>query len=166
MQASFDEIKIDFQKGKKPNTWVINGKEVTLDISVLSDTDRSVIWDRASHEVNLLGIDHDNKTVTLLINGKEKTVQLKSDLDVRLEQMGLSVGASKKMKNIKAPMPGLVLDVLVKPGQAIREGDNIVVLEAMKMENVLKATGEAVVKSIEVNKGQAIEKNQVIVEFE
>jgi acetyl/propionyl-CoA carboxylase alpha subunit len=166
MQANFDDKKIDFKKGNKENTWIVNGEKLSLDVSHLSDNERSVIWNNESHEVKLIGIDRDAKKVTMLLNGKERTVQLKTDLDLRLESMGMAVGAGKKLKNIKAPMPGLVLDVMVEPGQEIKEGDNIVVLEAMKMENVLKATGEATVKSIEVKKGQAIEKNQVIVEFE
>jgi biotin carboxyl carrier protein len=67
---------------------------------------------------------------------------------------------------LKAPMPGLVLEFRVVPGDKVVEGDALVVLEAMKMENILKSPGEATVKSIEVTKGQAIEKNQVLITFE
>jgi len=70
------------------------------------------------------------------------------------------------LKNIKAPMPGLVLDVLVESGQTITKGDQLLILEAMKMENVLKAAGDGVVKSIEIKKGNTVEKGQILVEME
>jgi biotin carboxyl carrier protein len=60
-------------------------------------------------------------------------------------------------------MPGLVLNVMVEEGQKIKKGDAILVLEAMKMENILKATSEGEVKKILVKKGDKIEKNQVLV---
>jgi len=80
--------------------------------------------------------------------------------------MGLSVVASQKLSSVKAPMPGLVLDIMVEPGQEVAEGDSLLILEAMKMENVLKATGEGVVKSIEITKGAAVEKGQILIEME
>jgi biotin carboxyl carrier protein len=63
-------------------------------------------------------------------------------------------------------MPGLVLDVRVKEGDEVKKGDPLLVLEAMKMENILKSPAHAKIKKINVNKGQAVEKNQVLVSFE
>jgi biotin carboxyl carrier protein len=70
------------------------------------------------------------------------------------------------MNNVKAPMPGLVVNILVEIGQEIKKGDSLVILEAMKMENVLKATGDAKVKSILISKGGAVTKGQIMIEFE
>ena len=72
----------------------------------------------------------------------------------------------KKMNEVKAPMPGLVLRVMVNEGDAIQKGDALIVLEAMKMENIIKATGEGVVKKIIVQTKQAVEKNQVLMVME
>lgn len=80
--------------------------------------------------------------------------------------MGLSVVASTKLDNIKAPMPGLIIDIMVKEGQSIEKGTPLLILEAMKMENVLKADGEGIVKSIEIIKGQAVDKGQILIEME
>ncbi|HNM32873.1 MAG TPA: biotin/lipoyl-binding protein, partial [Chitinophagales bacterium] len=66
----------------------------------------------------------------------------------------------------KAPMPGLVLDILVEAGQAVNKGDNLIILEAMKMENIIKASGSGTVKSIHVQKKDAVEKNQLLIEME
>jgi len=70
------------------------------------------------------------------------------------------------MDNVKAPMPGLVLDILVEPGQSVQKGDNLLILEAMKMENIIKASGSGVVKNIPVHKKDAVEKNQLLIEME
>jgi biotin carboxyl carrier protein len=67
---------------------------------------------------------------------------------------------------LKAPMPGLVLRVQVAPGQNVAAGTGVIVLEAMKMENELKAAGTGVVRSVRVSAGEAVEKGQVLIEFE
>jgi biotin carboxyl carrier protein len=67
---------------------------------------------------------------------------------------------------LKAPMPGLVLRVQVTPGQNVAAGTGVIVLEAMKMENELKAAGTGVVRSVRVSAGEAVEKGQVLIEFE
>jgi pyruvate carboxylase subunit B len=66
---------------------------------------------------------------------------------------------------IRAPMPGLVVRVLVEPGQAVEEGAGVVVLEAMKMENELRAAGPGVVRTVRVEAGMAVEKGEVLVEL-
>ncbi|MBK8006270.1 MAG: acetyl-CoA carboxylase biotin carboxyl carrier protein subunit [Gemmatimonadetes bacterium] len=66
---------------------------------------------------------------------------------------------------LKAPMPGLVVRVLVTEGQAVAAGQGLLVLEAMKMENELRASGPATVARVGVQPGQAVEKGQVLVEF-
>jgi biotin carboxyl carrier protein len=67
---------------------------------------------------------------------------------------------------LKAPMPGLVLRVQVAPGQKVAGGTGVIVLEAMKMENELKTAGAGVVRSVRVSAGEAVEKGQVLIEFE
>ena len=69
------------------------------------------------------------------------------------------------IKDIKAPMPGLILDIMVEVGQEVKKGDALMILEAMKMENVLKSTGEGTITSIEVEKGQSVEKNNILIKF-
>lgn len=69
-------------------------------------------------------------------------------------------------KPVRAPMPGLVVRVEVEPGQEVRAGQGVVIIEAMKMENELKAEAAGVVARILVEKGQAVEKGAVLVEFD
>src|SRR5690606_3417991 len=93
------------------------------------------------------------------------TVQLRDKFDLLLEKMGMNNGQSGKINTIKAPMPGLIVDVRVKEGDTVKANDPLLILEAMKMENMIKPPGDAVVKSIKVRKGDNVEKNQVLIEF-
>ncbi len=77
-----------------------------------------------------------------------------------------SAGGRRGTPPLKAPMPGLVLRVLAVPGQAVSAGTGVVVLEAMKMENELRATVGSVVRTVRVQPGEVVEKGQVLVEFE
>jgi biotin carboxyl carrier protein len=79
--------------------------------------------------------------------------------------MGLSNATEQKINQVKAPMPGLVLRVLVEPGQKVTKGEPLLVLEAMKMENMIKAPGDAIVSSVKAQLGQAVEKNQILIDF-
>jgi biotin carboxyl carrier protein len=111
-------------------------------------------------EKNLL-----EKTMTLRINGRTYLAQAEDELDILLKQLGMGAGASAKVNNIKAPMPGLILQLLVTEGQTIQKGDSLLILEAMKMENVIKSPGEGVVKTIKVTQGSPVDKNQILIEL-
>jgi biotin carboxyl carrier protein len=100
------------------------------------------------------------------VNGNTYKVHIADGYDQMVEEMGLLVNTSQKVNEIKAPMPGLILDILVQVGQEITEGTPLLVLSAMKMENIILSQGDGVVKSIEVNKDDAVEKGQLIIEME
>jgi propionyl-CoA carboxylase alpha chain len=68
-------------------------------------------------------------------------------------------------KFVVSPMPGLLVDVAVQPGQAVQAGERVAVIEAMKMENVLFAAHDGVVKSVTAEKGTSLTVDQIIVEF-
>ena len=95
--------------------------------------------------------------------GEVRRCILKDQYDDLLKSLGIDAGATKKINDIKAPMPGLVLKVLVKDGDVIKKGDNILVLEAMKMENSIKAPADATIKSVKIIAGDKVEKNQVMI---
>lgn len=75
------------------------------------------------------------------------------------------MAATHKVNVIKAPMPGLVLKIMISENQDINEGDSVLILEAMKMENVIKSPGTGKVKIIKVKERDAVEKNEVLVEL-
>jgi biotin carboxyl carrier protein len=79
--------------------------------------------------------------------------------------LGLDNLQSSKVAELKAPMPGLVLSVLVKEGDEVKKGDNLFVLEAMKMENIIKSPADVTIKSIKIKASDKVEKNQVLIQF-
>ncbi len=106
------------------------------------------------------------KKVKVEIEGEVFEVELKDELDQMLDEMGFSKAISKQIKEVKAPMPGMVLEITVKEGQQVKEGDKLLILGAMKMENAITISAAAIIKRIAVKAGQAVEKGQVLVELE
>lgn len=157
------EYKIEPENGN-PFQGLLEGIAYQLDTTGDAGSGMSVLYNNKSYTVVLLKAERETKQYSLLINGRKYEVSLKDKLDDLLAGMGLSAGAASKLNNIKAPMPGLVLNVLVAEGDTIKQGDALLVLEAMKMENIIKSPGEGVVKKISIQKGQAVEKNQVLIE--
>ncbi len=106
------------------------------------------------------------KKYTVIVNGNEYNVTITDELDALIKKLGFEVGSQKKVNEILSPMPGLILDVSVKAGDTVKEGDTLMILEAMKMENVISSPRDAVIKKVDVKKGQTIEKKELLVEFE
>lgn len=135
------------------------------DIVALGPNRYHLLVDGQSLEAEVVCQENGGKIQTLKINGKLASVEIKDRFDLLLEQMGFSSTQKAGANQLKAPMPGLILDVLVAPGQAVSKGTPLLILEAMKMENVLKAPADAVVSQIPVAKGDKVEKNAVLVVF-
>lgn len=126
----------------------------------------SLLKDCRSVNAVLVEADGSAKTQTIEIGGEKFDIQIKDELDLVLEKMGFSTAAGKQVKEIKAPMPGLVLEISVSEGQQVQQGDKILILVAMKMENSILIQVPATIKRIAVSAGDAVEKGQVLVELE
>lgn len=137
-----------------------------LDIVPDGDGAFHILHQGRSFRAELLDVDHTKRQFSFRINGVKYTLHIADHYERLVQRLGLSVGSSQKQNVVKAPMPGLVLTVMVEAGQAVAKGDALLILEAMKMENVLKAQGDGVVKSIAVQKGAAVEKGQLLLEME
>ncbi len=141
----------------------INGKDFELDVRWLSEKRLHVIRNARSYEVELLP-DLEGKP-QIRVNGTIYGADMVGKFDELLKKMGMQNGSAGKVSAVKAPMPGLVLEVVVKPGDSVQKGDRLLVLEAMKMENVIKSPTDAVIASVEVEEGQTVDKNEVMVKF-
>lgn len=100
------------------------------------------------------------------IAGREVDVTVQDEKALLLERFGLNESSGPAERALHAPMPGLVLSVMVEPGQTVQPGDGLLVLEAMKMENELRAHTDGVVKALHVTPGDAVGKNALLLEFE
>lgn len=136
-----------------------------VDIVNKSPHEFNVINEHRSVNVKLLEADPDGKKLTLEVDGESFTIEIKEELDLMLDKMGFGAVANKQVKEIKAPMPGLVLEIAVTEGQEVKEGDKILILVAMKMENSIIIHTNAVIKKIAVSAGQAVDKGQLLVEL-
>jgi biotin carboxyl carrier protein len=145
---------------------MVDPTNLNWDLLEIKDGKFHILQDNQSFDATVLEANYETKTFRIKINKNVYEVNLKDKFDLLVEKLGFSNMTTQKVNNIKAPMPGLVLDILVKVGDVVAKGDSVLILEAMKMENVIKAEGDAVVKSIEITKGTPVEKNQILVEFE
>ena len=124
-----------------------------------------VLRDGVSYNVEVVKSDAAEKTFAVKINGRLYEVKAQDRFDLLLQQMGMSNANSQRIKDLKAPMPGLILDIKVTEGQAVQKGDPLLILEAMKMENVIKAPADGTVKTVKVRKGESVEKGHVLLVF-
>jgi biotin carboxyl carrier protein len=145
---------------------VVDGEMVNFDLIEVHDGSFHLILNNKSYNLEVVDFNKKEKTIIVKVNGNNYPLILKDKFDLLLEKMGLEDLATTKISEVKAPMPGLVLDILVEPGNEIEKGDTLLVLEAMKMENSIKSPTEGTVKSVAVEKGIAVEKNTVLIEFE
>lgn len=163
MKVQVQNQTVEFTK--ENNQWVANGQNaVTLfpqnSQTLLLQTNNQTI------QVRCLSVDRSAKTVTVLYNNQKYTAKITEPMDELLKLMGLENALVPKISEVKAPMPGLVLDVLVSVGQTVEMGEKILTLEAMKMENAIKSPTAGTVASVHVSKGQAVDKNFVLIRFE
>jgi biotin carboxyl carrier protein len=124
-----------------------------------------IIKDNASYNASVLEYDEENKSLVISVRGNVYKVEVKDEYDVLLENLGIDISTGKKVSDIKAPMPGLVKDILIQAKQEVHQGDSLLILEAMKMENIIKSPTDGVIKSIEIELDAAVEKNQVLIKF-
>ncbi|MFT2007345.1 biotin/lipoyl-containing protein [Pontibacter sp. 13R65] len=143
----------------------LNGTPFNWDISPIGPNTFHILKDNKSYTAELVEADYQAKTFILKINGVVQTVSVKDQFDLLLDKMGMANTNAQKINDVKAPMPGLILEIKVQPGQEVKKGDPIMILEAMKMENILKSPGDGVVKEVKVAVRQNVEKNQVLILF-
>ena len=147
--------------------YIVNNKLISsLDILKTGDAKYHVIHKQKTFHTHIISIDHTTKLVKVEVNGTIHEVQLQDELDLSIQKMGFKLASDKVDNVVFAPMPGLILDVLVEEGQEVEKGQALLILEAMKMENVLKAEKDGVISIISVQKGAVVEKKAVLIEME
>jgi biotin carboxyl carrier protein len=144
----------------------INQQAFSIDRVKSTDNNWHILKDGKSYNIEILKIDKASKQVDLKLNGKLSSIKITDQFDALLKSLGMDNLAAKKVLELKAPMPGLVLNIAVEEGETIAKGDALLVLEAMKMENIIKSPTEGVIKKIHVVKGNAVEKNQLLISFQ
>ena len=150
--------------------WSFDGKEVVgSEGAVVEWDDHSFFKLTYKGQIfhgELLEDGSENNELRIKINHRVFHVKKKGELDELIAALGLDKPKVRKLKELQAPMPGRIVQIAVQVGQELHPGDEILSLEAMKMENVLKAEGTGIVKAILVKSDQVVDKGAVLIEFE
>lgn len=149
------------------NVYNPTASEITaFDAIEVTPSQFHILKDSQPYKAEIINADFFAKNYTVKVNGNLYNVTVSNLLDKLIKEMGFEVGASKQVNVIKAPMPGLILEMSVSVGQEVKENDCLLILEAMKMENSFLSPRAGIIKSISANKGDAVEKGQLLIEFE
>lgn len=144
----------------------IGGEIRDYELVPMGERSFQVIRPDGSDIVHIVEVNRAEKTVDLVINGKKATVEISTALDRLLDSLGLGDALTSRVSEIKAPMPGLIHSIMVAPGTVVEKGDGLLILEAMKMENVIKSPDAGTVAAIKIEQGQSVEKGQLLIVFE
>jgi pyruvate carboxylase subunit B len=163
VQVRIGEATFDIAEGAD-GALTLNGRRVECETAAVGPHSVHVVVDGVSHVVTLENMDGGRFQATIAGHVVEGSV--KTPRDLLLERYGMTNGSEVMEKTVRAPMPGLVVRLLVGAGDMVEAGHGVVVLEAMKMENVLKAPSSGVVRTIHVSAGTAVSKNELLVEID
>ncbi len=138
----------------------------TLDIVPTAKDGYHVLKGNKPFHITVLNADFNAKTYSINVNSEVYQVRIEDQLDLMIDQMGFALSTARDVGMIEAPMPGLILDINVRVGQTVNEDDPLLILEAMKMENVITSPRDGIIKTVNVKKGEAVDKKNVLIEFE
>lgn len=154
---------------------IINNKQFEIEIQ----RDGSVLVDGVRHEVDFLNLGgslysviQDTRSLELAIEGDQADIEVLKEgklYDVKvLDQRALLMAQRKGSLmagsgEVQSPMPGLIVEVMVNVGDEVTQGDTVVILESMKMQNELKAPRDGTVQTISCEAGQTVEKGTLLV---
>lgn len=158
-------VKTDLKLSGSAIEGTFGDKLIKGDLLKVSEFQYHLLFNNKSYNIDLVKLNLEDKTLVLKVNSVKFNLQLKDKYDELLHNLGLDQLVSKKLNDIKAPMPGMVLNILVHEGDTVKKGDALLVLEAMKMENILKSPADGTIKKITAIKGTAVEKNQILIQF-
>lgn len=165
IQSKIHDKSFEIAFDKLLESGTLNGSPFQWDVIRTGPSTYHVILNHRSFTIQVDGYDEVEHSFQLQVNTHKMRVSTFDQMQLLLKSMGLEGAGSQKLNEVKAPMPGLVLRVLVEEGQEVKKGDSLIVLEAMKMENMIKSPGDGKVSKIRINPGQAVEKNQVLIQF-
>ncbi len=160
-----ETVKTDLKFTETTFEGSIAGKIISGDFIKINQNQYHVLLNGKSYNIDLIKLNAEEKTLVLKINSVKHTISIKDKYDELLHNLGLDNLSAKKVNDVKAPMPGMVLNIIVKEGDVVKKGDALLVLEAMKMENILKSPSDGIIKKIAAIKGTAVEKNQLLIQF-
>jgi len=155
-----------FETEKRQEIISINSKPVVANSAQISADTFHLLLGNKSYRIKIIELNKAAKTCIIKVNNNTYNLHIENKFDLLLHELGLDNLNAQKVSDLKAPMPGLVLDILVTAGAQVKKGESLMVLEAMKMENSIKASSDLTVQSVKIKTGEVVKKNQVMMVFE
>jgi biotin carboxyl carrier protein len=154
----------EYSYKKEGNQILVNSEELSTNLQWIKPGEfLTVSLNNQNYRIVIL--KKEGKQVKLSVNGQILEVSIADPMDLLLKNLGLDKLMNKAADSVKAPMPGLVLKVMVQPGDVVKKGDPLLILEAMKMENVIKSPTDGQIKEVKVSEKQAVDKNALMIVF-
>jgi pyruvate carboxylase subunit B len=163
-EATLGETVFDIALNLDESTAKVNDKN--LNFEVVEHGDSQILFRVGTKLHKIRNITIDGGEIECTVDGKWITANLKNEQQLLLEKLGFKTAAEKSIGSLQAPMPGKILELLSAEGDEVELGDPVAILEAMKMENELKAPCAGTIQSISVTTGASVEKNQILLEIE
>jgi biotin carboxyl carrier protein len=132
----------------------------------ITDGTYHILQEKKSYFAKISQKDFNNRSYEIRIGSNTYHVNIETELDELIQSMGYRLGSEQATDTIKAPMPGIILDVRIKQGDSVKKGDTLLILEAMKMENAILSPKDGVVKQILSKTGETVDKNKLLIELE
>ena len=170
MEIKVEDIKTIFHgeivEFDKNNNLVlkIDDKRHELKIISFNSNILEFIFDNSYYEIRVL--ESTSTDLKILLNGNPLTLKKHSKLAEILEKSAGRGGGGSSQNSISSQIPGRVISVSISKGDSVKKGDNIVVLESMKMQVAIKSPRDGVIKELKVKEGQSISRNDVVAVLE
>ncbi len=161
-----DELLVNNKKltiDKRKDQLLVNGEVSEYKIERLSSHSFKVYSPTEIYKVEVIA--RTGNQFTLSVNNQAVEVEAIDRMSQILTELGMDTVQSTTVSELKAPMPGSILSIIAKEGMEVQNGDQLLILEAMKMENVIKSPGEGIIDRIHVSLNESVEKNQVLISF-
>jgi biotin carboxyl carrier protein len=140
----------------------INNDSFNFVIESENNDNYRIVKDGVEYDIDIISVNTETKSIQTLINGKSFEITLEDEFDAIVNKLGFKNKAKNTEKIVKAHMPGLIINIHVKNGDTVLKGQKLLTLEAMKMENIIKATDTITIKEVKVKKGNTVEKNDIL----
>jgi len=162
-ESTFDNNTYTVELNRKDQSFKIDGKSENYNFIKLNNR---FLLRVGTKQYKIDNVSYQENVIEFTVNGTWFKVDIKDEQDLLLDRLGFKTGSAVGEGVLKAPMPGQILEIMVREGDEVEEGQPLAILEAMKMENELKAPISGTISSIHVDEGQSLEKNSPIIEIE
>ncbi len=161
--VEFDEKSIEIDINKDDSMYQVGDNTGTFEFA--KENGRFLLR-KGTKLYRLDNVKIDESSLEFSIDGSWYKATVKDEQQLLLDKLGFKSASSANEGSLASPMPGKILDIMVKEGDEVTKGQPVAILEAMKMENELKSPIDGVIKKIDAEVGQSVEKKTLILEIE